>query len=78
MVLPLMRPSVLTLREGRPDTREQQKSSQAIKCISWNCAVPENIYTLPTKGTGISWGWGLCKAKKCKEMYEASLEFPEG
>ena len=23
-------------------------------------------------------GWGLCKTKKLKEMYEALLEFPEG
>ena len=43
------------------------------------CAGPENIHTPPTEGTGISWGgWGLCKTKKFKEMYEALLEFPEG
>ena len=33
------------------------------------CAVPENIHFPSTEGIGIS--WGLCKAKKFKEMYEA-------
>ena len=43
------------------------------------CAGPENVHTPPTEGTGISWGgWGLCKTKKFKEMYETLLEFPEG
>ena len=39
---------------------------------------PENIHTPPTEGIGISWGWGFCKTKKFKEMYEANLEFSEG
>ena len=32
----------------------------------------------PTEGIGISWGGGLGKTQKFKEMCEASLEFPEG
>jgi len=43
-----------------------------------DCAIPENIHTPPTEGIGISWGWGFWKTKKCKEMYEVLLEFPEG
>lgn len=33
----------------------------------------ENIHTPTplTEMTGISWGWGLCKTKNSKEMYEA-------
>jgi len=42
------------------------------------CSVPENIHTPPTEGIGISWGWGFCKTKKFKEMYEAQSEFLEG
>jgi len=34
------------------------------------CAVPENIYTPPTEGIGISWGEGFSKPKKFKEMYQ--------
>ena len=32
----------------------------------------------PQKGLEFPGGWGFCKAKKFKEMYEAQLEFPEG
>ena len=27
------------------------------------CAVQENIHTLPTEGIGISWGWGSLRPK---------------
>ena len=42
------------------------------------CGVPENIHTPPQKGLAFPGGGGFCKAKKCKGMYEAKLEFPEG
>ena len=35
------------------------------------CAVLENIHTPPTERIEISWGGGVHKAKKFKEMYEA-------
>ena len=44
-----------------------------------HCAVPENIHTPPHRrdrnflGVG-----GFFETKKCKEMYGAQLEFPEG
>ena len=46
-----------------------------LACSSWfrNCAVPENIYTPPTEGIGISWrigGSGRSKnIKKCIKLY---------
>ena len=48
-----------------------------IRC-ALQCVGPENIHSPPTEGIEISWGWGFCKTKKLKEMYEAYLEFPEG
>ena len=32
----------------------------------------------PTEGMEFPWEWGVSKTKTFKEMYEASLEFPEG
>ena len=46
-----------------------------------NCAVPQNIPTLPSEGC---WefragrGRGFIKAKTSKGKYEAKLDFPEG
>ena len=31
----------------------------------------------PQKGLEFPEGWGSCKTKKFKEMYESQLEFPE-
>ena len=45
---------------------------------SWNVQF-QKISISPTGGIGIFLGgWGFCKAKKLKEIYEAELEFPEG
>ena len=39
----------------------------------------QKIFILPPqKGLEFSQGWGFCKTKNFKEMYEAQLEFPEG
>ena len=32
----------------------------------------------PQKGLEVPGGWGFPNTKKCKEMYEVELEFPEG
>ena len=44
------------------------------------CVLPENIHTPPppTEGIGNSWGLGVPKDQKFKEMYEVELKFPEG
>ena len=56
-----------------------QQKEKTVKFIS-RYAVPENIHTPPTEEIEISWGGGggVLKTKKCKEMYEAKLQFPGG
>ena len=38
-----------------------------------NCAVPENVHTPPQKGLEFLGGWGFCKAKIFKEIYEEKI-----
>ena len=47
--------------------------------ISSQCAVPENIHTLPTEGIGISWGvGGSIRPKNLKKCMKLNWNFQRG
>ena len=54
------------------------KLRQLISSISDECAVPENIRTPPTEGTGISWGWGFSETKNLKKRMKLNSNFQRG